>query len=198
MTRGVTRSVICLYGSYVWSLVWPGRAVVTMPTVPDEMTKVGDLNGWDDQDKTLLLEEGRRKLDQQAVRFDRIRATAQVLLPLAVALLVVVGASLRRLPGDNLPPWLAYAAWWTSATLVVLSALGAAALLTAKAVFGVILPTKLSLEQPPILDVLAQEHAEQMAVGERTINDRLTIQRVAVQLLLLGGALHLALWALLL
>lgn len=185
-----------VYVDHIASLLVPGRRVKDHAVVPDDLAAVGALDNWSDEEIQLLVEECRRSLEDQHARFDRLRTTAQVMLPLAIALLVVIGSRLPRIvdePTDWLR-YLLYAGWFLGAGLVLACALGAAATLSVRSDFGSVLPTIVSQLQPPILPKVARAYAEQVAVGETTVGTRITVIRDAITLLALGGMLQLALW----
>lgn len=185
-----------VYLSHVTSLLLPGRPVKTHKVVPDDLAAVGPLDSWEKEDLELLIEESRRALDGQQSRFDRMRTTAQVVLPLSTALLVILGSGLRQIVDEptNCTRYVMYGVWSSGTALVLLAALGAAATLSVRSDFGTILPTVVSQLTPPIRQQLARSYAQQVVVGETTIGTRITVIRDAITLLALGGVLHLALW----
>src|SRR4051794_22478212 len=83
-----------VYVDHIASLVVPGRQVKEHAVVPANLAAVGELNDWADDELKLLIEECRRTLDGQHSRFDRLRTTAQVVLPISVALLLAVATRL--------------------------------------------------------------------------------------------------------
>lgn len=185
-----------VYLSHIAALLVPGRAVQSHTVMSHDLTVAGDLEGWTDEELELLITEGHRALDDQRNRFAQIRATAQIVLPVAVALVVVFGSELREVvhePTDWVR-YMMYAVWLTGTGLVLLSALGAGAVLVVRSAFGSILPTVLSRTSPPIRRDLAKAYAEQVPTGETTCGTRLTVIRDAVMLLVLGALMHLGLW----
>lgn len=185
-----------VYMNHVLALFWPGRTVQTHEVASNDATTIGDLNEWKTEDLDLLIAEGRRTFDGQAARFDRIRATAQVLLPTATALLVVLGSELGTISTEPTTwvRWAEYSVWILGTLLVLLGLLGSAAVLTVKSEFGALLPTLISQQTPPIRKDLALAYARQAMRGEVTVATRLTVVRDAVALVAIGGTLHLALW----
>jgi hypothetical protein len=169
-----------VYVDHIASLVVPGRQVKEHAVIPHNLAAVGELNDWSDDELKLLIEECRRTLDGQHSRFDRLRTTAQVVLPISVALLVAVATRLRHVIAEP-TDWLRYA-------------LGAAATLAVRSDFGSILPTVVSQLGPPILPKIARAYAGQVAVGETTIGTRITVIRDAITLLVLGGVVQVLLW----
>jgi hypothetical protein len=185
-----------VYLDHVVALAIPGRRVRPHQVVPPEVAAVGTLDGWKDNDLDLLIEECRRSLDSQHTRFDRLRTTAQVVLPISVAVLVVLGSGLRRIvsePSDTVR-YAMYVVWAFGSGLVLLSALGAAATLSVRSDFGSVQPTLLSQLQPPLRKQLAKAYTEQIMVGETTVGTRITVIRDSITLLALGGVLQVGLW----
>jgi hypothetical protein len=186
-----------VYFDHVWSLMIPGRKVREHKVIPDEIAAVGSLEGWSDAELGLLIEECRATIAGQHQRFDRLRTTAQVVLPLAIALLAIISGRYSSIAHQH-PVYLRhglYAGWWVGAVLVLLSAIGAGATLSVRSDFGAVLPTLLSQNDPPVMPVLARAYAEQVPLGETTIGTRITVIREAVSLLALGGLVHLVVWA---
>lgn len=185
-----------VYASHVWALLWPGRRVQHHSVLPTELATVGDLADWSDEEVDLLINESRRALDEQHRRFDRIRATAQVLLPTATALFVVLGSELSNVQDEQSVRvrWLMYLVWAIGSGLVLLAALGAAAVMSVRSDFGAVFPTLVSQLPAPIHKELARAYARETLTGEITVATRLTVIRDAVTLLALGGVIHVALW----
>ena len=186
-----------LYAEYLIAILRPGKTVRTFNTVPGKFAEVGDLTDWEPEQLKALADEGRARMASQSERFDRIRQTAQVVLPTGVGLLVVVGTELHRIvrvKNDALRAAL-YFGWTTAVTAVLLGTLGAASILVTKAVFGAVLPTLLSQADPKDMDeCVARAYTEQSVVGEETVNTRLTLQWWSVAFLATGGLLFGALW----
>jgi hypothetical protein len=190
-------SQIGLYFGYVWALLVPGKTVRTFETLRGEPAAIGELGAWDDSNLQLLIEEGRLRFESQSNRFDRIRQTAQVVLPTGVALLVVVGTELHRIMkvGADEVRYGLYAGWAVAIALVLFGTLGSASILVTKAVFGSVLPTLISQQDPSKLRLeLARSYADQSIVGEDSLNTRLTLQWWSVSFVALGGLLFSILW----
>lgn len=187
-----------VYLSHVVSLFRPGRSARQFSTISGPPATTCDLSSWGDEQLALLIDESRRKLDQQSARFDRVRQTAQVVLPTGIALLVVVGSELVRIRTErcDVTRYILYAGWGVAMGLVLLATLGAAAILVVKATFGTVLPTLLSQSEEPagVRRELAQAYAEQMVAGEDTVNTRLTLQWWSVAFLASGGIVFSVLW----
>lgn len=188
-----------VYLSHVASLFRPGRSARQFATISGPPASTGDLGSWGDEQLALIIDESRRKLDQQAARFDRVRQTAQVVLPTGIALLVVVGSELVRIRTErcDFTRYALYAAWGVAMGLVLLATLGGAAILVVKATFGTVLPTLLSQSDEPaeVKRELARDYVEQTIVGEDTVNTRLTLQWWSVAFLASGGIVFSILWA---
>ena len=185
-----------IYARHVLAVFVPGRRVQTHDVVPEDLARVGDLTGWSDDDMRLLIEECRRTLDQQQVQFDRVRTTAQVVLPLAIALLVVFGSELTGVIKEPsaILRYGSYLAWGIGTMLVVLAGLGAAATLSVRSEFGTVFPPLVSRLSSPILSDVTRAYAGQIATGERTVGTRIAVIRDAVTLLAIGGMIHLVIW----
>lgn len=184
------------YLAHVVAMLVPGRTVEPFKTAPAWMFKV-DLDSWEAADLSALIDEAHRRADQHNARFDRIRQTAQVVLPIGIALTVVVGSELGRLragPHDK-PIWM-IGMWAVAIVFVVLGTLGAAAIIVTKSTFGSVQPGVLAAKGP--VDVqrrLATELIAQLAPGEDAVNTRLTMQWWSVWFLSVGAIVHLVLWA---
>lgn len=184
-----------VYLDHVRALLAPGSKVKAHDTVSGDAAKTGSLDDWTAEELGLLVVEGQRTLDRQASDFDRVRTTAQILLPTATALLVIFGSELVRVkdhPGCL--RWLLLGLWVVGTVLVLLAGLGAASVLSVRGPFGAVLPTLLSQQDPPVLKALATSYSEQAVTGENTVGTRLTIIRDAVTLFVLGGLVYLVLW----
>lgn len=191
------QSELRTYLAHIAALLVPGRNVKPFSTVRGEPSRTGDLSAWGEESLRLLIDEGRRKFDQQAARFDRIRQTAQVVLPIGVALLVVVGSELARIRPEvsDCKRYLLYVGWGLSMVAVLVGTLGSAAILVTKASFGTILPTLLT-HQPSedALRELAKSYVEQSVPGEDAVNTKLTLQWWSVFFVVLGGIIFGFLW----
>jgi hypothetical protein len=190
-------SELGLYFEYLTAIVRPGKTLRTFATVPKELATVSDLDDWEPEQLQALADEGRARISAQNERFDRIRQTAQVVLPTGVGLLVVVGTELHRIVAvrSDFLRWALYIGWALSVSSVLLGTLGAGAILVTKAVFGSVFPTRLSQVKPSELEhQLARTYAEQSIVGEDTVNTRLTLQWWSVAFLAVGGLLFAVLW----
>jgi hypothetical protein len=187
---------IRIYLDHIASLLIPGRRVKPHEVVPANLAKVGDLKDWSDDELTLLIEESRMTLAGQETRFDRMRTTAQVVLPLSTALLIAGGTQVRAATLECIDwiRYITYAGLTGASLLVLLAGLGAGATLSVRSDFGTVFPTLISQLKPPIRRQVAAAYAGQVAVGETTLGTRVTVIRDSVTLLVLGGLVYLCTW----
>jgi hypothetical protein len=169
---------------HVVSLVAPGQDVPVF--LADQMLPQG-VDGWDDDDLQLLIEEGRRQVDRQQSDLGQIRARAQWLFTVGVAALVALGGGFASVH----PPLGLALMWLVGMVLLVYGVGGAAAIVTVKADFSVIHAAVLSAADPPVRRALASAYARMMPTGENTVATRLTVLRQAVVFCLAGGYLGL-------
>jgi uncharacterized membrane protein len=181
---------LAIYFEYIIALMRPGRKVRCFKTIGGDAAKTGDLSRYTEDQLKFIIDESRHRLDQQFQRFDRIRKTAQVVLPIGIALLVVVGSELSRI-NAACSSWLRnflYVGWGTSVAMVLAGVLGSAAILVVQAIFGTVLPTLVSQIEPTnFIQVVANNYVSQSVVGEDTINTRITLQWWSVLFMALGG-----------
>ena len=197
--NGESTAERALYFSYVLALVRPGKTLQTFDTMRGPASVVGDLSEWSPDQLRTLADEGRRRLDSQSERFDRIRQTAQVVLPTGVALLVVVGTELQRITHikSDGHRYASYVGWTVAVFSVLIGTLGSASILVSKAVFGAVLPILLSQQDGKELDQqIAVSYTQQSIAGEDTVNTRLTLQWWSVTFIAIGGLTIATLWAL--
>jgi hypothetical protein len=185
-----------VYLSHVTALFRPGSTVREHIAMSKEMARAGDLEDWDDEELKLLIDECHFTLADQSARFDQVRTTSQILMPLAFALVALYGTQLTRLVDFSpLSTRLGLIVLWvTGCASSLLAGLGSAAILSVRARFGRVLPTLVSQSERPILRAVAKGYVGQAATGENTVATRLTLVRDAVFLLTLGGSLQLVLW----
>ncbi|GLL05099.1 hypothetical protein [Dactylosporangium matsuzakiense] len=187
------RIEIPAYLRFVLAVVSPGRPVPqfdahTMPPAP--------IDAWSDDEKKLLIEEGRRQLDRQATDFGQLQTRAQILLTTGIAIAVGWLATLSTVLNGTVRA--AAVAWLfliLSALMILLSTLGATSIIIVRAEFGIVHATLLSQSQPPILDHLAAAYARTVRVGGNTIATRLSVLRYSVLCLLIASALTGVAWA---
>lgn len=176
-----------LYLRYCVTLLHPGRI---LPTFADPAPYTGNLDHFQEEDLTLLIEEGRRQLDRQAADLDRIRIRnrAGALAPVSPTL---TAAAVAKSADVLTRHWTLVAAWATSCALAVLAVAGAAAVLAGRAVFGR-MDTRLAAQDPrPTRKYLAAGYVEQVSTGEETVRTFLTAFRDAVTLTVTSALIFL-------
>lgn len=178
-----------IYAQHVLCLVLPGRRVPVLEVHPNEPDTIDD---WDSDDFKLLIEEGRRQLDRQLRDLERIQNRSQFLFTTALGLLVLAVATAKQVA--NRGNVIVFCAWILALGLIVLSILGAAALMTVRSDLGMI-DTALATSLPrPVDKALAAAHARAVRPGENTVATRLTVYRDAVYLLIVGAAFFAGAW----
>jgi hypothetical protein len=177
------------YGRYIFLLFRPG---VKAPVFPSDPNKPGEVNGWSEQELTLVVEEGRRQSDRVSHDLEHVQARAQILLTTGIAILIGAAAGTRAVV-DHGGLWL-FLCWGLTILLVLASVFGATAILVVRADREVIHATVLSNRPRPVLRELAAAYASSVTTRERTFATRLTLFRDAVLLLLLAGAALFGLW----
>jgi hypothetical protein len=183
------RLEIAMYLRHVRGLLIPG---ITVSIVETDTLEPESLDGWGDDALRIVVDEGRRQIDRQSERFDRVRSGAQFLFTTALALLVVLGASAHRVLDQE--GVVLRVAWMIGLVAVAGGTLGAAAILTVKAEFGSIHTALLSRSGPDPLRDLAVAYTQQVRAGENTLNARVTVYRDAVWLVLVGALVQLIVW----
>lgn len=181
-----------MYVAYAVALFVPGRAV---PTFACGDFPPGDLTNWSADECKLLVEEGQRQLDRQAREHERIQSRAQFLFTTALALLVVLAATARRIAERG--GIAVFVLWGIGMLLVGAAVLGASALLSVRAEFRN-LDARLVSQQAAgnVLREIAAAYSRSVGTGEATLQTRLTIYRDAVLLLLLAGVVEVVIWVL--
>jgi hypothetical protein len=178
-----------VYLQHVLVLLRPNRPV---PTFDAYTQTPGDVTHWAPDDLKLLIEEGRRQTDRQRQDLERLQSRAQFLFTTSLALLVVVAALLTSVLDEQ--NWLLTSVWVVGTLIVGLAMFGAAALFVTRLEMSTIDAANLSQQDPPITNALAEAYARMMAAGENTLATRLTVYRQAVLMVLLGSAIHVAVW----
>jgi hypothetical protein len=180
------------YLRHILALVSPGR---TAPQFDAHNMSPASIDSWSDEEKRLLIEEGRRQLDRQATDFNQVQTRAQIVLTTGIALAAGWTATLSGLlSGGARAPGMAWLFLILSALLIVLANLGAASIIVVRAEFGTIHTTLLTHSQPPVLDSLATAYARTVRVGGNTIATRLSVLRYSVLILLAAALLTGAAW----
>jgi hypothetical protein len=178
-----------IYLRHVLALFLPG---IYVPVFEAYRIEPSPLDGWQDQDFNLLIDEGRRQLDVQREELERVRARGQFLFTTAGALLaVMLGFGRRVVRHESITLFLL---WSFGALLVTLGLLGAASLMTARGEFGAIDTRLLSATRPPVLEDLARAYPEQVGPGENTLATRIAVFRDAATLVVLGAIAQAVTW----
>jgi hypothetical protein len=139
-----------------------------------------------------MIDEGRRQLDRQISALEDLRARAQFLFTVALALVAAIGSLAGAIDEKN-ECW-ATGVWLFSIALAAYGGLGTAALLAVRADFSTIDTAKLSATVPPVRRSLADSYARMLGIGENTIAARITLFRQAVVYLVLGALLGLSVY----
>src|SRR4051794_38992141 len=78
-----------VYTRHVVALLWPGARA---PVHESDRNVPGDVARWWGDDLDTLVEEGRRQVDRQHGDLERVRARAQVVVALGLALEATAGS----------------------------------------------------------------------------------------------------------
>jgi hypothetical protein len=175
-----------LYLYYVFAVLRPGIRVPTFTTPTKFDSPMGFLTK---EELKLLIEEGRRALDQQETDLERIRSRAATMLTICLAEVAALSALAPRAFTHG--PVFA-TLWCLAGASVVLAIGGAAAVITAQARMGHVDPRQVGGASPPLLSHLAREYLQSLGESEVTVRAGLTVLRDVVLLetvaaLLLGG-----------
>ena len=189
------RSAAGLYVSHCWSLFQPGATPRFADIYGDRGS--GDVSQWRTEDLALLIEEGRLQINRQRSQLARIQSRSQFLLTTSLgALLLAVnllGQVLRAGSDEDLATCVVILLVLVVLLLFV-GALGAAANLGTKNLFGAIDTSLLSTVDRSVSLAVAKAYAEYVKPGENTLATRLTIYWVAILLVLTGALLLAVAW----
>lgn len=150
------------------------------------------MTDWSNEERRLLIDEGRRQLDRQRDDLERIRTRAQVLFAASLALGGVVASLYDAIRDASCT--VVWVLWAVALLLAAWSAAGAAATAVVRADMEVIHVAVLSRREPPIESELAADYAAAVRAGENAVAVRLTNLRWAVSYLLAAALLTLASW----
>jgi hypothetical protein len=164
------------YLQYVLALLHPGTDVPVFHGPRDRRTNLEHLQ---DEDYTLIIEEGRRQLDRQAAEMQRNHTRAATLLTVTVAEIVFLVSSRAAVFDHSL---LVTVPWFVGVALAVLALAGTISVLTSKAVYGYVDTVDLADGSTPVLPRLARAYADAAPIGDVTNAARLTVLRDAVWL----------------
>jgi hypothetical protein len=159
---------------------------------------VGHLDTWQEDDLSLLLEEGRRHLGRLDAAVDNVRGRAQHALTVGLAMLAVLASQLPKMraydaAGHHAPPALLLI-FTAAAAALMWAQLGLVSILAVNFEVGAIHATAVSRLAPPRLRVLGQHYAEQVVVMGNRVSTLLTVLREATLWLTIGGALLGVVW----
>lgn len=186
------RVEIPAYLRHVLALVSPGRPA---PQFNAHNVSPTPIDSWSDEEKKLLVEEGRRQLDRQATDFSQVQTRAQIVLTTGLVLAAGWTATLSALLGGTArAPVTGWLFLILSAILILLATLGATSIIVVRAEFGTIHTTLLTHCQPPVLDSLAAAYARTVRVGGNTLATRLSVLRYSVLCLLVATLLTGVAW----
>lgn len=172
-----------LVGSFILSLLFDSspRPGTTNPNTP------GELDGFDDESLRLLVDEGRRQIDSQAVRYRHTTDRAQVLVTISlIAIPFWVGVYQLTTKTKGWEHAVSGALWALGGLGILAGLAAAAAVIVAKASFAQIDTTQVSGWKPPVLKGLAADYASAVRMGEVTVADRVTVFRQATRFLIWG------------
>jgi hypothetical protein len=176
-----------MYLRHVGLLFQPGKEA---PVFTAAAIEPAPLAGWNDVELQIMLDEGRREIDDLNAQLTEIRGRAQTVLTIAIAIVGILAGIAGTVDDHDL----AQSLWVIGVAFVVLSALGAASILTVRAVLEKIHTPVLSQKAPSVLRGLATDYADMTRVGTNTVATRLTLLWFSVLSLLLGGGFGFASW----
>lgn len=188
------------YLSLVLAVVVPGLKPYVFsddPPTADAPTEGEVVREWTEEERQLLIDEGRRQHDRQDRRLADLRSRAQ--LSFTTALAVIAALVGKATPFDLRVPHVADLVLTAGLAAAVYSALGAVGLLVAPATMGTVDAADLSLKRAThassIKKQLADEYAANVRPGEATIRTRLTVFFEVAIWLLLAAACTATLYA---
>jgi hypothetical protein len=177
-----------LYLYYVAAVLRPG---VRVPTYREPTGFDGNLDAVADDDLKIIIEEGRRTIDQQDADLEHIRSRAGTLLTIGLAEIAVLSALATR--SFKHGPVVAIL-WCLSAVAIVLAIGGTTSVLTSQARMGRVDIRQVASGSPPFLRCTARGYLEMLGHGEETVRTRLTVMRDAVLLETLTALFLAAAW----
>lgn len=184
--RPTWRSEAGMYLRYILALFSAGKQV---PVFDTQGLNPRSVESWSCDEKRILVDEGRRQLDRQVADLYQIQTRAQIVLTTGIALGVGWASMVSSIfDASGMRQAAVMVLWITAAILIILTTLGAAALMSVRADFGTIHASLLSLSTPPILDSLAAAYARTVRVGQDTVATRLGLLRISVLLILAAAA----------
>lgn len=167
-----------VYFDHVVGLL-PGKSVSSFSA---DQTTAGDMTEWTDNDKLLLIEQGRIQLARQRQDLENIRQRAQFLFTTALGTIGVATLGFEKLATQIGPLLL----WSLGMLILMIALLGTAAVVVTKKELREIHTSILSMQQSPLHDSLAPAYATSMSQGENTVATQITVFRDAVFFLIVG------------
>lgn len=159
--------------------LWAGRAVNSWNT--HQISPKSSIS-WDRQDQILLIEEGRRQIDEQRSSLENLRGRGQYLLTLDIALSGLYATLLTTsIPLTSV--W-SFVVWFLGSVLLLLSTLGGTAVLVGSKTLGGVDAAKFSQSSSGQTAALADAYTASVGRGENTIATQITVFRDAVTLTL--------------
>jgi hypothetical protein len=172
--------------AFVLALLF-GGIVRTAPLNPNQPSDVSALDAGSLQ---LIVDEGRRQLDNQADRFRHITDRAQTLLTVGLIAVGFAASIFTRLGHVHaVRRVLATSFWGVGGVMLLIGIAAAAAAVVVGAEFDTVDTTQISGWPSPALPLLAREYAEAVIIGETTVAARLTLFRQATRFVCWGVVL---------
>jgi len=177
-----------VYAYYVFAVFRPG---IEVPTFGEPEDFTDSLDGLTDEDRKIVVEEGRRQLDRQLADLEKNKSRAATMLTVGLVELGVLAAGANRTFAYG--PWTGIV-WILSAILALLALGGAVSLLTSQAVFGRVDTRALASSPTPLQQQVAIGYAQSVSWGEETIRTRITLLRDGVLLAVASAMLYALIW----
>lgn len=178
-----------MYFRVIAALFLPGYPV---PVFDTESPSIGAMTGWSDDELRLLIDEGHRQIDAQAVQLEALRGRSQIVLTTATAVLGLIIAGAKTIAEAT--SLVVLLVWVAAFTVDLLAVLGAAAVITVRKDMGAVSTERLSNVQPPVALELASSYARIVRSGQATIAREVTVFRDAVLLLIVSAVLYSVAW----
>ncbi len=172
--------------AFLLALVFGGQVTPTL-TNPNSP---GEMDDYDVDDTQLIVDEGRRQLDNATSKFEHVQARAQTLLTVSLVALAFTTGGIARLADVSGPRFVIALVIATGATVLAVIGLGlAAAVIVVRADFEQIDTTRISNLEPPIRPAVARDYASSVRRGEITVAARVTAFRMATRYTVWGALL---------
>lgn len=171
--------------------VWAGHPVKSWQV---HTIAPASAEGWLREDQILLIEEGRRQLDDQRSTLENLRARGQYLVTSNIALVALYATLLTTTIA--LASVAAFVTWLVGVAVLVLSTLGGTAVLVGAKALGGVDTAKFSQSTDSPAAALADAYANCVGLGENTVATQITVFRDAVALTLVAVLLLALAWCL--